>query len=161
MGRNMTTEVAVAGVGGDASISVEEQAYIALLRTADRLLREFADWLEPYDLSPTQYNALRILRGAGSAGLPCREVGARMMSRDPDVTRLVDRLEKRGLVVRRREKSDRRVVRAAITPAGMDVLKRLDKPVGEFVRKLMGQLKTERLLLLTQLLEEARSSGPH
>lgn len=157
----MTTEVAVAGVGGDASISVEEQAYIALLRTADRLLREFADWLEPYDLSPTQYNALRILRGAGSAGLPCREVGARMMSRDPDVTRLVDRLEKRGLVVRRREKSDRRVVRAAITPAGMDVLKRLDKPVGEFVRKLMGQLKTERLLLLTQLLEEARSSGPH
>ena len=91
-----------------------------------------AEWLKPHGLSPTQYNALRILRGAGVDGLPCTEVGARMISRDPDITRLVDRLEKRGLVTRGRGTEDRRVVRARITTAGLELLRRT-RPAGECV----------------------------
>lgn len=135
--------------------SPQERGYLALLRTADRLEGKMAEWLKPHGLSPTQYNALRILRGAGPDGLPCTEVGARMISRDSDITRLVDRLEKRGLVARSRGKKDRRVVRASITRAGLDVLRRLDQPVSEFVRGLMGNLSERSLQELVQLLEEA------
>lgn len=133
---------------------LEERAYLALLRTADRLGGRMAEWLKPHGLSPTQYNALRILRGAGPEGLPCSEVGARMISRDSDITRLVDRLEKRGLVARSRGKKDRRVVRATITKAGMELLRRLDRPVSEFVREMMGSLDGRSLQELVQLLEE-------
>jgi hypothetical protein len=83
---------------GKGTRSAAEQAYVALLHTAEALQGEFAAWLKPQGLSPTQFNALRILRGAGPEGLPCREVGARMINRDPDVTRLLDRLEKHNLV---------------------------------------------------------------
>src|SRR6476646_1448962 len=90
------------------TISLEESAYLALLRNAYGLEEEVAVWLKPHGLSATQYNALRILRGAGPEGLLCREVGARMLNRDPDITRLLDRLEKHGLVRRPRGKTDRR-----------------------------------------------------
>jgi DNA-binding MarR family transcriptional regulator len=86
----------------DVVLSEQERAYVALLCAADRLQGEFASWLKPHGLSPTQYNVLRILRGAGKQGLPCTGLGARMMNRDPDITRLLDRLEKRGLVQRSR-----------------------------------------------------------
>src|SRR4029077_13765310 len=126
------------------------------LLPAARFAGKMAEWLKPHGLSPTQYNALRILRGAGVDGLPCTEVGARMISRDPDVTRLVDRLERRGLVTRSRGAKDRRVVRASITPAGLELLKRLDRPVSEFVRGMMGHLRTEQLQSLMHLLGEAQ-----
>ncbi|MGC2195924.1 MAG: MarR family transcriptional regulator [Terriglobales bacterium] len=138
----------------------QERVYVALLRTAYRLEGEVAARLKPHELTPTQYNALRILRGAGAEGLPCSEVGARMINRDPDITRLVDRLEKRGLVTRRRGKADRRVIRAAIAPAGLNLLKGLDEPVRNFLRQRMGHLATERLHLLSQLLEQARTGLP-
>src|SRR6266404_5274105 len=145
----------------EGTAGLEERAYLSLLRTADRLEGKMAEWLKPNGLSPTQYNALRILRGAGVDGLPCTEVGARMISRDPDITRLVDRLEKRGLVTRSRGTEDRRVVRASITTgittAGLELLRRLDQPVSAFVRGMMGHLRTERLQALTHLLGEVES----
>src|SRR5882724_4684153 len=138
----------------EGTAGLEERVYLSLLRTADRLEGKMAEWLKPHGLSPTQYNALRILRGAGVDGLPCTQVGARMISRDPDITRLVDRLEKRGLVTRSRGTEDRRVVRASITTAGLELLRRLDQPVSAFVRGMMGHLRTERLQALMHLLGE-------
>lgn len=112
--------------------------------------------LKPHGLSPTQYNALRILRGAGPEGLACSEVGQRMINRDPDITRLLDRLERRGLIRRSREQRDRRVIKTRITPAGMDLLKSLNREVMEFHRQLLGHMGEERLEHLMRLLEAVR-----
>jgi DNA-binding MarR family transcriptional regulator len=143
----------------EGTASLEERAYLALLRAADRLEGKMAEWLKPHGLSPTQYNALRILRGAGADGLPCTEVGTRMISRDPDITRLVDRLEKRGLVKRSRGKKDRRVVRASITPEGLELLQGLDRPVSELVRGMMEHLGTDRLQSLMRLLGDVQGDS--
>src|ERR1700722_11440446 len=97
----------------------EEAAFLDLLRTCDLLSRGPAQFLKSEDLSPTQYNVLRILRGAQPAGLPCGEIANRMITRDPDITRLLDRLEKRELISRFRETKDRRMVVARITPQGL------------------------------------------
>src|ERR1700694_5664766 len=106
----------------------EEAAFLDLLRTADMLSRGLVQILKTEDISATQYNVLRILRGA-LEGLPCGEIASRMITRDPDVTRLLDRLEKRGLISRCRETRDRRSVMARITPQGLKLLARLDEPV--------------------------------
>jgi len=140
--------------------SLQEQTYIVLQRSADRLQARFAKWLKTSGLSPTQYNALRILRGAGEQGLPCREIGERMITRDPDITRLVDRLAKRGLVLRSHDKKDRRVVRAAITKAGLEQLKQLDAPLREFLRGLLGHMDDGRLRQLIDLLENVALEQP-
>ena len=109
--------------------SIEEEAFLGLQRTADALMRGMVEVLKPSGLSPTQYNILRILRGAGDDGLSCREVGERMISRDPDMTRLLDRLEARQLVARERGRRDRRVITTRITAEGRELLKRLDASV--------------------------------
>lgn len=134
----------------------EEAAFLDLLRTTDRLSRGLIQVLKTEDLSATQYNVLRILRGAPE-GLPCGEIAVRMITRDPDVTRLLDRLEKRGLISRCRETKDRRTVMARITPGGSKLLSRLDKPVQAAHRKQLGQLGREQLRTLTELLRVARS----
>jgi DNA-binding MarR family transcriptional regulator len=95
--------------------SPEEEAYLNLQRTAEYLRAKSAAWLRPWDLSLTQYNVLRILRGAGKGGLACSEIGARMVTQDSDITRLLDRLEKKGLIERWRDERDRRVVMARAT----------------------------------------------
>jgi DNA-binding MarR family transcriptional regulator len=136
--------------------SSEEAAFLDLLRTTDMLSRGLVTILKPEDLSSTQYNVLRILRGAPE-GLPCGEIAKRMITRDPDITRLLDRLEKRGLISRSREARDRRTVMARITGAGLKLLARLDEPVQAAHRKQLGHLGRERLRLLTGLLREARS----
>src|SRR5258705_13961324 len=102
--------------------SREQEAYLSVLRTADALQSQVEAKLKEFGLTGTQYNALRILRGAGPEGIPCSEIGERMITRDPDVTRLLDRLQKRGLVERSRGKQDRRVIFAAVTPAGLVIL---------------------------------------
>src|SRR3989442_2636109 len=112
----------------------EEAAFLDLLRTTDLLSRGLVQVLKAEDLSATQYNVLRILRGAPD-GLPCGEIANRMITRDPDITRLLDRLEKRRLTSRCRETRDRRMVMARITPEGLKVLSRLDEPVQEAHRK--------------------------
>ncbi len=134
----------------------EEAAFLDLLRTTDMLSRGLIHVLKAEELSATQYNVLRILRGS-LEGLPCGEIASRMITRDPDVTRLLDRLEKRGLISRCRETKDRRTVMARITPEGLKLLARLDEPVQAGHRKQLGHLGRERLRLLTELLSAARS----
>src|ERR1700692_3220158 len=108
----------------------EEAAFLELLRTTDMLSRGLVKVLKAENLSATQYNVLRILRGSAE-GLPCGEIASRMITRDPDVTRLLDRLEKRGLISRCRQTKDRRMVVVRITPEGLKLLARLDEPVQE------------------------------
>ena len=134
----------------------EEVTYLELLRSTDMLSRPLAQVLKSDDLSSTQYNVLRILRGAPD-GLPCGEIGSRMITRDPDITRLLDRLEKRALISRSRESKDRRMVMARITTEGLKLLSRLDEPVREVHRRQLGHLGRERLRMLTELLRESRS----
>ena len=136
---------------------LEEETALNIARTADVLMLAFLDVLKPYALSPTQYNVLRILRGAGESGASCKDIGGRLVTRDPDVTRLMDRLEKRGLLTRDRAKEDRRVVAHRLTRAGLDLVNELDRPVEELHRKLMRHMKPERLRELIGLLEELRS----
>jgi DNA-binding MarR family transcriptional regulator len=131
-------------------------AFLDLQRTCDLLTRGPARILKNEDLSPTQYNVLRILRGSPD-GLPCGEIANRMITRDPDITRLLDRLEKRGLISRWRESKDRRVVLGRITPNGLKLLTRLDQPVEEAHRKQLGHLGKDRLRALAGLLAAARA----
>ena len=134
----------------------EEEAFLDLLRTTDLLSRGPAQVFKAEDLSATQYNVLRILRGAPE-GLACGEIGNRMITRDPDITRLLDRLEKRGLIARERDAKDRRMVLARITSEGLELLARLDEPVHEAHRRQLGHLGRERLTQLSELLLACRS----
>lgn len=135
--------------------SLEEATYLELLRATDMLSRGLDHILKAEDLSATQYNVLRILRGAPE-GLPCGEIASRMITRDPDVTRLLDRLEKRTLISRCREARDRRTVMARITPAGLELLAKLDNPVQAGHRRQLGHLGPRQLKALTELLQVAR-----
>lgn len=136
--------------------SLEEEALLNLQRTADRLQRGFQQMLKPTGLTATQYNAMRILRGAGDAGLKCSELGDRLVSHDPDITRLLGRLEKLKLIRRHRDSKDRRVVYAHITPAGLEQLRLMDPIVAEAVSRTLRHMAPERLEMLVDLLEEAR-----
>src|SRR5258708_9139096 len=124
---------------------------------AEMLSRGLVKVLKIEDLSGTQYNVLRILRGSPE-GLPCGEIASRMITRDPDITRLLDRLEKRGLISRCRETKDRRMVMARITPGGLKLLSRLDEPIQQGHRKQLGHLGRDRLKALGDLLQAARAS---
>ena len=137
--------------------SLEETVFLDLLRTSDVLSRRLDYVLKNAELSANQYNVLRILRGAAE-GLPCGEIGNRMITRDPDITRLLDRLEKRELISRCRETKDRRMVLTRITPAGLKLLAELDEPVQAAHREQLGHLGRERLKALSELLQESRKS---
>jgi DNA-binding MarR family transcriptional regulator len=136
--------------------SLEEAVTLDLFRTADLLARGTVRVLKAEDLSPNQYNVLRILRGAPE-GLPCGEIGNRMITRDPDITRLLDRLEKRGLIFRTRDEKDRRTVMGRITAEGLKMLARLDGPIQETHRAQIGHLGKERLRTLSDLLRGCRN----
>jgi DNA-binding MarR family transcriptional regulator len=138
---------------------LEEEASLNIVRTADVLMAKVMDVLKPYGLSATQYNVLRILRGAGAAGATCKDVASRMLTRDPDITRLMDRLDKRGLLTRDRAKEDRRFVTTRLTAAGLDMVDELDGPVERLHRKQMKHMKAGQLRRLVGLLEEVRSGG--
>jgi DNA-binding MarR family transcriptional regulator len=135
----------------------EETVFLEMLRTTDMLSRSLVLVLKTEDVSPNQYNVLRILRGSLD-GLSCGEIANRMITRDPDITRLLDRLEKRGLISRCRETKDRRMVMTRITPEGLELLARLDTPVEVAHRKQLGHLGRERLKAIRELMEAARSS---
>lgn len=137
--------------------STEEEAFLNIQRTADSLMRKLEEVLRPAELSPTQYNVLRILRGAGAEGLRCQQVGERMIKQDPDVTRLLDRLEKRALIERRREETDRRVVTTRITAEGLRILKDLDPAMADFHRQTMAVLGSERTRQLIEAMEVLRT----
>ena len=138
--------------------NLEEEVFLNLQRSAEVLMRRLTEVMKPAELTPTQYNVLRILRGAGPEGLPCREIGARMVTHDSDVTRLLDRLGARGLVARSRGERDRRVVSTRITDEGLRLVATLDETVRDFMARELGHIGRERLRTLGELLEEVR--GP-
>jgi DNA-binding MarR family transcriptional regulator len=126
------------------------------MKTSEKLQGLVAEMLKEHGLSSTQYNALRILRGAGPEGLTCSEIGERMINRDPDITRLLARLEGRKLIARCRDRKDRRVIVTSVTSVGLGLLKDLDEPVVQFHRKMLGHLGPQKLKSLIDLLDVAR-----
>jgi len=139
------------------AIPLENRIFIALLQAADALGQEAEYLLKAAGLTGAQYNVLRILRGAEPAGLPCRGIADRMISHDPDMTRLLDRMEKRGLITRVRQADDRRVVKTRVTAPGLSLLKTLDRPVHDLHKRQFRHLPAARLKILSELLEELRA----
>jgi DNA-binding MarR family transcriptional regulator len=142
------------------AVTLENRIFVALLQAADVLGQEAEQLLKAAGLTGAQYNVLRILRGAEPAGLPCRGIGERMISHDPDMTRLLDRLEKRGLITRMRQTDDRRVVKTRITPQALSLLKTLDQPIRELHKRQFRHMSAARLKILSDLLEEVRVRKP-
>lgn len=138
--------------------SLEAEAVLNIIRTADAFGRNDAGFLKSFELTPTQFNVLRILRGANNEGLSCREISERMIKFDPDVTRLLDRMEARGLVSRCRDAKDRRVITVRITKAALDILKKLDQKMLDLHAQQIGHLGERRLKTLISLLEMAREN---
>jgi DNA-binding MarR family transcriptional regulator len=126
------------------------------MRTSEALHDAVAEALKPFNISGTQYNVLRILRGSGPGGLMCGEIAERMVNRDPDVTRLLDRLDKAGLIARSRDKADRRVIRTIITPAGIKLIDEADAPLTEMVTGILSHMGDANLRQFIDLLELAR-----
>jgi DNA-binding MarR family transcriptional regulator len=138
--------------------SLEEEVILNLARTAEYVGSRGAEVLKQAELTPTQYNALRILRGAGTEGLTCGEISERMVTKDSDITRLLDRLERRGLISRERPENNRRVVITRITDEGLRILAELDDPMQESHIRLAGHLGEQRLKALNELLEAMREA---
>jgi DNA-binding MarR family transcriptional regulator len=134
--------------------ALEESIFVAILKAADFLSQQAEHVIKSAGLTSTQYNVLRILRGAEPDGLPCRAIGDRMISHDPDMTRMLDRMERRGWITRNRETQDRRVVKTRITDDGLKLLKKLDQPVRETHKKQFQHMNFARLKALGELLEE-------
>jgi DNA-binding MarR family transcriptional regulator len=139
--------------------SLQEEVVLSMIRTADQLAAPMNEVLRQENLSLSQYNILRILRGAGEKGLPCGEISERMVRRDPDLTRLLDRLERRGLVTRSRGTKDRRVVRATLSEEGFRLLEALDETVRKTMKQVLAHVPREKLQTLSELLDETRSTS--
>jgi DNA-binding MarR family transcriptional regulator len=136
--------------------SIEQEVFLNIQRTADAMIQEVLDVLRPFGLSVTQYNVLRILRGAGTTGVTCKDIASRMITRDPDITRMLDRLERRGLLTRNRAKEDRRFVSIRITPEGLALLKELDTPIEDKQVALMRHMSQTQLGDVIELMEQIR-----
>jgi DNA-binding MarR family transcriptional regulator len=139
--------------------SIASEAHVALLRTADVVGREITEVLKPFGVSPTQYNVLRILRGAGPSGLACGEIGERMITQDPDITRLLDRMEKAGWIERTRDSRDRRVVMTRLTRLGKKLTEDLEEPLARMERQVLKKVGEKRLRDLVDLLDVMRESS--
>lgn len=135
-------------------IHLEDRLFVAIVRSANSLALEAEQLIKSHGLTGAQYNVLRILRGAEPEGLLCRGISERMISHDPDITRLLDRMEKRGLISRERQTEDRRVIKTRITTEGLASLKKLDHPVSALHQKQFGHMKAGRKKVLSELLEE-------
>jgi DNA-binding MarR family transcriptional regulator len=140
--------------------SVEQEVLLGLRIAVARLMEPWEQFLKATSaLTPNQYNVLRILRGSHPSRLPSGEISDRMIARDPDVTRLVDRLHRSGLATRARGRRDRRVVEVGITDKGLQVLRALDEPVGRFPKAMLGHLGPKKLEQLRALLEDVPAEG--
>ena len=136
------------------SLPSEDRAFIALQKAADKLALQAEQLLKSNGLTGAQYNVLRILRGAEPQGLACSSIAERMISHDPDVTRLLDRMEKRRLITRHRQSDDRRVVKTRITSGGLELLKRLDPMVRDLHKRQFAHIAAARVRILADLLDE-------
>jgi len=139
--------------------SAREELWLNLARTTAIASHVVEQGLRQHGLSPTQYNVLRILRGAGAQGLCQYEIGDRLVAQVPDVPRIVDRMEKAGLVQRQRGSSDRRIVMASLTPVGLELVNSLDQPVREMIAGIFAGLDDSEVETLNELLVAARSVG--
>jgi DNA-binding MarR family transcriptional regulator len=139
--------------------SPEQEAFLNLWRTYDRLRALEDELFARHELTPQQYNVLRLLRAAQPEGVPTLALADRLVSRAPDITRMLDKLAERGLIARQRPEDNRRVVEVRITPAGLDLLEKLAAPLRACHRRQLGHLKQTDLKRLTALLRAARS--PH
>ena len=138
--------------------SPEQEAILALQRTTDLLRRHFTQVIGPHGISPQQYNVLRILRGAGAAGTPTLDIADRMNEKTPGITRLLDRLEGKHLVRRRRCPEDRRQVLCWITESGLKLLAELDKPVSDPGPRYLQSLSSDEVRQLIDMLERIRAA---
>jgi DNA-binding MarR family transcriptional regulator len=138
--------------------SVAVEVYLNLMRTHGLLTRAQSALLKEHQLTLALYNIMRILRGAGRDGLPCTEIGRRMITREPDVTRHIDRLVKRGFVARKHSETDRRVVIQTLTPAGQKMLLKLDGPMREVGEVQLAHMTDAELKRLNELLVKARAN---
>ncbi len=136
--------------------SLEQEAHLNIGRTDALLSDALEQMLKPFGISGTQYNVLRILRGAGPEGLCRNEVRDRLLTRMPDVTRLLDRMEDAGLISRTRSTEDRRLVATRLTARGRELVDSLDEPVAEEHRRRLGHLSEAQLRTLVELLTLAR-----
>lgn len=136
--------------------SARHEAALGLLKTVDVLRLHVSRVLEPFGVTDQQYNVLRILRGAGKNGLPTLEIAERMIERAPGITRLIDRLEKKGLVLRKRCTTDRRQVFCILAPAGARLLSRMDAPVAK-AHDALGAVGDSDLKTLIRLLDAVRA----
>lgn len=139
--------------------AIEEEVYLNLLRTTERLSRPFAALFREHGLSEPKYNALRILRGHGAGGAPIQRIGAEMVASHPDITRLIDRLEADGLVERTRDDADRRRVLVRLTGEGRRRIDALDAPLAALHRNQFGAMPADDLHRLNQLLVAARTAA--
>ena len=137
--------------------SPAQEAVLNVFATESWVSGEIAGALAPHGVTQAQYNVLRILRGSHPARLACSDIGDRLVDRTPDVTRLLVRLEKHGLVERRRAEHDRRVVEVAITDAGLDALAGLDDPLRDVMARVTRHLSDDDLAALSALLERMRT----
>ena len=133
----------------------EHETFLALQRLASDHSQQVGELLRPHGISAAQYNVLRILRGAGDDGLSCSDIAERLVAKDPDMTRLLDRLEDAGLVTRSRSARDRRVITACISSAGKDLLAKLDERMSALHKQQLGHMSRDRIRLLLDLLDEA------
>lgn len=141
-------------------LPLEDRIFVALLKAADSLNVEAEQLIRQHSLTGVQYNVLRILRGAEPQGLPCSAIGDRMISHDPDMTRLLDRLAKRDLITRERQSDDRRVVKTRITSSGLELLKSLDQPVREMHKGQFRHMNSAQLKSLSELLDQVLHRKP-
>ena len=137
---------------------IEEEAVLNVVRTAEVLQRTIADFLKRFDLSSVQYNVLRILRGAGAAGATCSQIGERLLTRDPDITRLLDRMEARGLIARGLSSADRRAVITRISGTGLTLVGSIDKPIRAMTQAKLGSFGRDALAGLVTELERMREA---
>ena len=137
----------------------DHDVILGILRIAEVMSRSLSDILQPFRLTQSQYNVLQTLRHTATAGLTCGEVSERLSTRDPDITRLLDRLELLGFVARRRERPDRRVVRTQITEHGTGVLNAVDKLIGELQVRHLGHLGPKKLSAFRALLKSTAIGG--
>jgi DNA-binding MarR family transcriptional regulator len=144
---------------GRGSLPNEDRAFIALQKAADKLAVQAEQLLKSNGLTGAQYNVLRILRGAEPQGLACSSIAERMISHDPDMTRLLDRMEKRHLITRQRQSDDRRVVKTRITSGGLKLLKGLDPTVRELHKRQFAHIAAARVRTMADLLDEICAEG--
>ena len=142
------------------AIGIEDQVFVAILKTADTLAGQAEQLMKASGLTGAQYNVLRILRGAGPEGLPCNGISERMISRDPDMTRMLDRMESRQWITRERQTEDRRVVKARITDEGLKLLKKMDAPVRELHKQQFAHMSPARQKTLLELVNELMTRDP-